>query len=301
MATYGTQISHVREYYCQYTDQIHKKHKSWHDGRMKYYQLNHKFQLFSLEGGMLLGSTIITSSRRVEHILNANGFNKEEHKIFGQFLVLIDCLQCEYDRDISGKARELSVSYNIKKYTEDAIDSEPCQAKSGKFTTPVIRHNDSLALKFNKPFRRPLAKRTQINVRSKLKAPSSSKSLDLNSEVENKKIAKSMIKNEPISLAIDMSTSKKHPKAPKSYNKEVATIENPDHVLTSKLTTGFSNHNAQGPLQEPIIEQSLIPATKTIKPAITEAHFRVNRKSLVLKHDPIVLDNRSRRTHADIK
>ncbi|CEP63661.1 Mte1p LALA0_S08e07712g [Lachancea lanzarotensis] len=295
MATYGTQISHVREYYCQYTDQIHKKHKSWHDGTMKFYQLNHKFQLFSIDGGMLLGSTIITNSRRVEYILDANGFNKEEHKIFGQFLVMIDRLQCEYDRDISGKARKTSASYNVKKYIEDVGHPENGNSNPSNTSTPVVRHNDSLALKFNKPFRRPLAKRPQNKVPVKQRALTSSKpvynekGLELNTPVLKNEKSYSTIENAPVSLTIDMSGSKKSIRASRFHSgNQDQTEQLLDLKVTSKLNKKCPNHKLQ--------RQLSLPETKPIEPISptlrAATQFRVHRKSILLKHDPIVLGKR---------
>jgi len=100
-------ISHVVEYSCQYSDQIRKKHKTWHDGKLKYYAANNRFMLYPEESNVLISSNFITNSRDVSTILDAEGFNTVEHKIFSRAVVIITEMLCEYDREVQiQKAKE---------------------------------------------------------------------------------------------------------------------------------------------------------------------------------------------------
>lgn len=76
-------------YACQYTDQIRKKRKIWHDGKLRYYSSLNKFQLFSSEGGIMLASDFVTNTKQVAQILNKNSFG-EEHQIFSSYLVVLE-------------------------------------------------------------------------------------------------------------------------------------------------------------------------------------------------------------------
>ncbi|EDO15487.1 hypothetical protein Kpol_472p18 [Vanderwaltozyma polyspora DSM 70294] len=152
-------ISHIIEYQCQYTDQVRKKNKIWHDGRLKYFQINNRFQLFTEEDNVLLGSSFITNQKEVDVILDEEGFNKVEHKIFGQYMVVISEITNEYDREVNVSAagsRDSKISTqrnncaNYKSYT-------PKRQIVSNTTTKGTADSggSSLALKFNTPFRKP--------------------------------------------------------------------------------------------------------------------------------------------------
>ncbi|SCU78891.1 LAME_0A06282g1_1 [Lachancea meyersii CBS 8951] len=296
MANSGCQVSHVQEFYCQYTDQIHKKQKAWHDGRMKFYQLNHKFQLYSMEGGMLLDSAFITNSRRVDHILDESGFNKEEHKIFGQFLVMIDCLQCEYDRDISGKVSDASTAYNVKKYTTEnsgSIVESKVNCKLRPQKSGPAQHHDSLALKFNKPFRRPQIKQRNVSVHTKqqaaeaLNAPAVKKIIRARPTAAENVRQKLPTSNGRVSLALDMSASRGFKKETKPNSirsvlkkeTEKCTNDSQDELNCSKLGTSFLA-TPQKQLQQP----SVHPVA-----SLQDPDFRVQRRDVTVKHERIVL------------
>ncbi|SCU80617.1 LAMI_0B03158g1_1 [Lachancea mirantina] len=79
----------VWEFECQYTNDVHKKRKTWHDGKLRFHESNSRFQLYSEQDNVLLGSEFVTNAKQIEHILDFKGFGSEEHKIAGRFLVII--------------------------------------------------------------------------------------------------------------------------------------------------------------------------------------------------------------------
>lgn len=80
------------EYSCQYSDQVRKKHKTWHDGELKFTKSSKRLALYSVEEKkkLLLSSTMITNSRDLERILDPGRFNVEEHRVFGRYVVIVN-------------------------------------------------------------------------------------------------------------------------------------------------------------------------------------------------------------------
>ncbi|CAB4252574.1 similar to Saccharomyces cerevisiae YGR042W Putative protein of unknown function [Maudiozyma barnettii] len=173
-------ISHVVEYSCQYSDQIRKKHKTWHDGKLKYYAANNRFMLYPEESNVLISSNFITNSRDVSTILDAEGFNTVEHKIFSRAVVIITEMLCEYDREVQiQKAKEspilhmqrkdeniriLQDNYRTSKKDSFLQNGQKDLRKRILIKKDYIRSNEtgniSLALKFNKPFKPPGMKKS---------------------------------------------------------------------------------------------------------------------------------------------
>ncbi|AAS51034.2 ACL194Cp [Eremothecium gossypii ATCC 10895] len=153
----GKTVSHVVEYFCQYTDQLRKKHKVWHDGKLKYYTLTNKFQLYTEEGGTLLGSEFVTNSRQLAHILDERGFGAEEHHIFAAFLIIIAELDRAYDKEISlfrpGHTPRALPGPVVSLAHRRAPSSPSGSQQSRARALPHARH--SLSLAKNEPFRRP--------------------------------------------------------------------------------------------------------------------------------------------------
>lgn len=161
-------ISHVVEFTCQYTNQIRKKHKIWHDGRLKYFELNGRFLLYSEVDNVLLSSSFKTNKKEIDCILNQEGFGNDEHQIFGQFLVIINEITCQYEREINGmkasstepsvktesrktipKSSPIVSGPGIRKKHLISLKQELNTANSPAFSGP------GLALKFNGPFKPP--------------------------------------------------------------------------------------------------------------------------------------------------
>ena len=184
-------ISHVIECSCQYSDQIRKKHKIWHDGKLKYYQVNSRFMLYPEDSNVLIASNFISNQREVSRILDTEGFNTVEHKIFSRAVVIITDILCEYDREIQLQKAEQSQNVSMKH--KGSIDSDsnlqnrknnPSNSYPASERLPqkilrkriLISENEgrtvgngkvSLALKFNKPFKPP----TVVNEHSREEIP----------------------------------------------------------------------------------------------------------------------------------
>ena len=173
-------ISHVIEFSCQYSDQVKKKHKTWHDGKLKYYEYNNRFMLYPDGSNTLICSTFITNSKVVTSILNSQGFGTSEHKIFGRAVVIITDLIREYRKEIQHQKSDDSLNTKpvhrtivkeMKKeltndtfVQEEADVSEQPRKKNQLLIKKSILKNEnnppSLALKFNKPFKAPKRIRT---------------------------------------------------------------------------------------------------------------------------------------------
>lgn len=149
-------IPRVIEYNCQYTDQIRKKHKAWHDGKLKYFHVNSRFILYSIDDGKLLCSAFITNVRELENILDPVGFNLEEHRIFGRFIIVISDKICEYDGEVMSQANT-----NIERQSPKTRNpqSETKMRENRQVVKNIINSNsnsgNSLALKMNRPFKPP--------------------------------------------------------------------------------------------------------------------------------------------------
>lgn len=93
-------LSHVVEFSCQYSEQVRKKQKVWHDGKLKYYQINNRFLLYT-EDDTLLSSIFVTSAKELNVYIDEENFGVVEHNIFGRYVVVIEEIIAEYDREIS--------------------------------------------------------------------------------------------------------------------------------------------------------------------------------------------------------
>ncbi|KAL3232506.1 hypothetical protein RNJ44_04422 [Nakaseomyces bracarensis] len=149
----------VREYSCQYTDQIKKKHKTWQDGKLKYQSENNKFILYSDPEAAMLSSGYITNIKELDLVLDPAGFGSSEHKIFSRYVVIIEDIITEY-RNNDGhpnKRRNYSKPDQRKPAVIPKIsirstvnDKKPAETMSGL-------SGSQLALKFNKQFTKPRA------------------------------------------------------------------------------------------------------------------------------------------------
>ncbi|CAI4062242.1 hypothetical protein SKDZ_07G2940 [Saccharomyces kudriavzevii ZP591] len=187
-------LSHIVEYECQYTDQLYKKRKIWHDGRLKYFQINNKFTLYTEKDNILLASEFKTNSKELRGILNPEGFDIEEHRVFSQFLVIISSIIEEYDRDIQVTAshvrtdvpnsslqrQQLVISQGVPtlNHTSTAREIHP---KRKVVTSKNKQKEDDgaeggfniskLTLKVNRPFKKP-KRILDANVVNELNRPS---------------------------------------------------------------------------------------------------------------------------------
>lgn len=172
-------ISHVIEYSCQYSDQIRKKHKIWHDGKLKYYQVNSRFMLYPEDSNVLIASNFISNQREISRILDTEGFNTVEHKIFSRAVVIITDILCEYDREIQHQKADQSQTSSSQHKRSLGSDSDFQNKKNKPSNSQLSRARPSqkiprrrvlisdkeertgengkvsLALKFNKPFKPP--------------------------------------------------------------------------------------------------------------------------------------------------
>lgn len=77
-------------YSCQYSDQVRKKHKTWHDGELKFVKSTKRLTLYSVEDKKQpLSSTFLTNSRDVDRVLDSRGFDVEEHRVFNRYVVIV--------------------------------------------------------------------------------------------------------------------------------------------------------------------------------------------------------------------
>lgn len=186
MSVRDRMVSHVVEYHCQYTDQLRKKHKAWHDGKLKYFQLNNKFQLYTLEDNVLLSSEFITNLKQLDNILDESKFGSEEHQVFSQYLVVISEIDCEYDRELNGFNHN---AVTTKKSVQPAtVASSGCMRSNtanltstrseptGKLRVKRVEKSatntrSSLALRFNKPFKPPKMLKKDLNSENAMDKP----------------------------------------------------------------------------------------------------------------------------------
>lgn len=146
-------IPRVIEYNCQYTDQIRKKNKAWHDGKLKYFHANTRFTLYSIDDSKLLCSAFITNAKELEGILDPAGFNLEEHRIFGRYIVVISDKICEYDGEVMSQDNTNTEHQTKNAHPKDEIRQNHKVVRPFKISNN--KGGDSLALKINKPFKPP--------------------------------------------------------------------------------------------------------------------------------------------------
>lgn len=171
-------ISHIIEFSCQYSNDVRKKHKIWHDGKLRYYQLNNKFTLHSLDN-MLLSSKFVTNQRDINCYLDEENFDLLEHRIFGSYVVIISEQLKEYDKEIQHVKTNSNVITNTVESASNNKDSK--NPNKLPITKPTIPNNEKtaknrngmsvsgLVLKFNKPFKPP--KRIEPHVKSSINRP----------------------------------------------------------------------------------------------------------------------------------
>lgn len=202
-------ISHVIEYACQYTTHLKKKHKIWHDGKLKYFQLNNKIQLYTSEanGNVLLCSEFVTNVKKLNNCINHNNFGLEGCQIFQNYLIVIDEILCQYDRELHSVNKD-SGNYNISisKYTYQL--------------SPVANNSDTrhkFSLKVNGPFKPPKMVKNEItrenfigkidsveSEKSKTDVHVQSASINTNQPVVKRfRSSRKPIKHEPIILSED--------------------------------------------------------------------------------------------------
>lgn len=140
----------VREYSCQYTDQIRKKHKTWQDGKLKYFSTNNKFTLYSDPDSTLLSSGYVTNSKELGIVLDPAGFGRTEHKVFGRYVIIIEDLLTEYGGKTTSRAKMNPQKPESKlPIRKVVIKSNVPETTSGALSTSL------LTLKFNKQYTKP--------------------------------------------------------------------------------------------------------------------------------------------------
>ncbi|QLQ80750.1 hypothetical protein HG537_0E01030 [Torulaspora globosa] len=133
------------EFTCQYSDQVRKKHKSWHDGKLKFVQSAKRFMLYGEDDKKLLSSTIMTSERELHRILDPDDFGTTEHHIFGRYVVIICEKVGEHEEFSETKASDPLVKRPVVKVLPRTI-----------LKPSAPNHGDHpLALKMNRPFKPP--------------------------------------------------------------------------------------------------------------------------------------------------
>lgn len=154
-------VDKIREFSCQYSNQIRKKHKSWHDGKLRYYSSSNRFVLYD-ENNKQIGSAFITNNRKLVGYLDPENFEKEEHHIFGSFLVvLLGELVCEQKPlplpKLNGTTRDDSADpVIVKRENENEFVSKGVK-KPGRVLKSNIspKNSSSLAISLLQPFKPP--------------------------------------------------------------------------------------------------------------------------------------------------
>lgn len=145
----------IKEFTCQYSDQIRKKHKTWHDGKLKYSEFNNRFQLFT-EDGVQLSSKLLTNSKQVADILNDESYGIEEHRIFGSYFVIILELSSEYIRDESKSANSAIIKSEYGNRNKTPIgsvkQSQHIELNQKRASKTIASVSDTA----KKPFKRPI-------------------------------------------------------------------------------------------------------------------------------------------------
>lgn len=191
-------MSFVKEYSCQYTDQIQRKHKSWHDGKLKYSSKNSRFTLYSIEETpKILTNAFVTSSKDVHKYLSPQGFNLDEHQIFGRYLIIINERIGENKNEVESRSPVQGGNETVPVLTGSANANLPVKFRR--------TGDDPLALKMNRRFVPPRLLKMQPANKKVLNRPSVRKPRLIESKgiKEREKIRK--IKHEPISLSVENS------------------------------------------------------------------------------------------------
>ncbi|EJS43645.1 YGR042W [Saccharomyces arboricola H-6] len=249
-------LSHIIEYECQYTDQLYKKRKIWHDGRLKYFQINNRFILYTEKDNVLLASEFKVNSKELKAILNPEGFGIEEHRVFSQFLVIISSIIDEYDRDIQVTASHVRADPpkpSVKKRQPIVPESVPtlnhtATTRDIHSKTKVITSKDKqtegsdakvgfniskLTLKVNQPFKKPkrILNTNVINdlnrpsIRSK-RIPETSKQLNVaNNGINNMSTEGEATPNQHNIVPRQLEIIPKESKIPEVFEKKVVMEE----------------------------------------------------------------------------
>ncbi|KAG0671120.1 hypothetical protein C6P41_000794 [Kluyveromyces marxianus] len=146
----------IKEFNCQYTNQLRKKHKTWHDGRLKYYEENNRFQLFA-EDGRHLSNKSITNSKQLADILNGSGFGNTEHRIFGSYFVIITELTATHEVEALNTSKPVFVKSEYANYIKEGEKKEQATSKHAS-TVQISKKQMSVSSKVNKPFKPPAIK-----------------------------------------------------------------------------------------------------------------------------------------------
>ncbi|CDO94498.1 unnamed protein product [Kluyveromyces dobzhanskii CBS 2104] len=144
----------VREFSCQYSDQIRKKHKTWHDGKLRYIESSNRFLLFT-DDGVQLCSKLITSNKHIAEILNEEGYGIEEHRIFGSFYVIILELLASNENSKSQCVKTTAVKTEVndlEKHSTEPNLSPTSRTNHKRVLKSIVPVSDSA----KKPFKLPI-------------------------------------------------------------------------------------------------------------------------------------------------
>ncbi|CCD24721.1 Mte1p NDAI_0D04070 [Naumovozyma dairenensis CBS 421] len=178
---------------------IKKKHKTWHDGKLKYFEVNNRFILYTEESNIVLASEFVTNSKAVRSFLDPEGFDIEEHQIFARFLIIISDVISDYTREVQttrvqhpDNTTNVPTTLGMKMTTNDnrngkLLKTNPTVVKR-QLITPIsnskingfsqnrMKSNESpsptLALKVNRPFKAPRMITREISSQQLFNRPS---------------------------------------------------------------------------------------------------------------------------------
>ncbi|CCE63592.1 hypothetical protein TPHA_0F01070 [Tetrapisispora phaffii CBS 4417] len=297
--------SHITEYQCQYTDQIRKKNKVWHDGKLKYFQINDKFQLFREEDNIQISSQFITNKKEVEYILDPENFDNIEHKIFGKYIVIILEKINEYDKEVKitlkhnnippSQANTIHFNNNTLHLNGQSVTNTKSNSLQGKvivkkplsriITSKVIADTSSisgtsLALKMNKPFKRPrMANHPDSNLSRKIvKNRPSVRTDNVRLKEEDTSNNDTNIKSNELHNN-DANTNLNKPKPPLIPSENEKLQANVEETLVEKQSTSpitnniiIDKHYAQDkpPLEKQINTDNILPEEKKISKSIIQ-------------------------------
>lgn len=294
-------LSHIVEYSCQYSDQVRKKQKVWHDGKLKHFQINNRFILYT-EDGIVLSSSFVTNRKEVAEYISEENFDIVEHNIFGRFVVVISEIIAEYDREIqhiktttnmnpnnthtdnheqfSGNQTTTPILHQqhpdkmiLKSSTESLRTQQTTRPSVGVKMSSIVSGNvntSSLALKFNKPFKPP----RMINNLSNCNRPNFR-----NAQVKQE--TTSMYNNNAISTDLASNTPCKKQEQPQSL---FVKDEDVNETITSP------NQNVKRETDESIYLENVVKPKNTQvlsnKPIIKQqSTYKIRR----IVHEPIIL------------
>lgn len=109
-------ISVINEYCILYSDRIYQKDKKWIDGKLKYYELNHKVEIFNVEGDLIKSDF---KSLKLE---------EDKQYIIGKFIIEVIEFENKFEREII--VQKNSSNHNV------TITAGPSSIKS--IVDPVV-------------------------------------------------------------------------------------------------------------------------------------------------------------------